>query len=313
MGALLKGTHPCLSYFRYQPSIPRVRLSLMQLSFPEATSSLLLLTRLVAAGVLCLAVGPLTAGVAVVDDQWHYSFTPYIWLPNISQRLEYDQPLGRATSPSVEVEVEPDNYLSDLKFGLTGMLEARKGQWSLGMDLIYTDFGSQDAKVHGIALPGGTALPNLHSQAQVDIEALVWEGIGGYTLARHSIGTLDVFGGVRYLGLKTSTDLSLTGAEGLFNPTRGSSDQLDVWDGIIGIRGEVTPGTEGNWFLPYYLDIGAGNYSNWTWQAWGGLGYRFDWGDLVLVYRNLSYSTSGHELLQDLRMGGPALGATFRW
>lgn len=285
----------------------------MQLSSPKATSRLLLLTPLGAAGVLCLVVGPLTAGVAVVDDPWHFSFTPYVWFPNISQQLEYDQPLGRATSRSVEVEVEPDNYLSDLKFGLMGMIEARKGPWSLGMDLIYTDFGSQDAKVHGMPMPGGAAPTAMDSQTQVDIEALVWEGIGGYTLVRHSIGTLDVFGGVRYLGLKTSTDLSLAGADGLFNHALGSSDRLDVWDGIIGIRGEVTPGTLGNWFLPYYLDIGAGNYSNWTWQAWGGLGYRFDWGDLVLVYRNLSYSTSGHELLQDLRMGGPALGVTFRW
>ena len=31
------------------------------------------------------------------------------------------------------------------------------------------------------------------------------------------------------------------------------------------------------------------------------------------MYRNLSYSTTGDELLEDLRMAGPALGATFHW
>ena len=33
----------------------------------------------------------------------------------------------------------------------------------------------------------------------------------------------------------------------------------------------------------------------------------------MLVYRNLSYSTSGDEIVEELRMAGPALGATFRW
>ena len=119
--------------------------------------------------------------------------------------------------------------------------------------------------------------------------------------------------GVRYLGLKTSTDLSFSGPDGVLGRSGSTSDRVNVWDGIVGVRGEVRVSDDGDWFLPYYLDIGAGNYSNWTWQGWAGLGYRFDWGDLVLVYRNLSYSTSGDETFEDLRMAGPALGATFRW
>jgi hypothetical protein len=31
------------------------------------------------------------------------------------------------------------------------------------------------------------------------------------------------------------------------------------------------------------------------------------------VYRNLSYSTTGDEIIEDMRMAGPALGVTFRW
>ena len=147
----------------------------------------------------------------------------------------------------------------------------------------------------------------------VDIQALVWTGIGGYTVARNSSGTLDLFGGVRYLGLETSTDLSFSGPDGVLGRSGGASDKINVWDGIVGVRGAVNLGDSGDWFLPYYLDIGTGNYSNWTWQGWAGVGYRFDWGDLVLVYRNLSYSTTGDESLEDMRMAGPALGATFRW
>ena len=65
------------------------------------------------------------------DDQWHYSLTPYAWFPNISQTLQFTTPLGGGKS--VDVEVKPDNYLSDLEFALMGTFEARKGNWALAM------------------------------------------------------------------------------------------------------------------------------------------------------------------------------------
>ena len=125
---------------------------------------------------------------------------------------------------------------------------------------------------------------------------------------------LDDFTGVNfiYVGV-TSTFFRTDGPNGALDRSGGNSNRINVWDGIVGVRGAVELGAGGDWFLPYYLDIGAGNYSNWTWQGWAGVGYRFDWGDLVLVYRNLSYSTSGNEILEDMRLAGPALGATFRW
>jgi hypothetical protein len=43
----------------------------------------------------------------------------------------------------------------------------------------------------------------------------------------------------------------------------------------------------------------------------GGLGYSFDWGDLSLSLRSLSYEFDKDDA--DLRMTGPALGVTFRW
>ena len=251
------------------------------------------------------------AGVDRYDGQWHYSLTPYAWFPNISQTLQLTTPLGGGKS--VEVEVKPDSYLSSLEFALMGTFEARKGDWALAMDLVYNDFGDQKGEVKTVRGPRGNESLPLDVNLNVDIQALVWTGIGSYTVARSSAGTLDVFGGVRYLGLETSTDLGFSGPDGVLGRSGGGSDRLNVWDGIVGVRGEAQLGDSGDWFLPYYLDIGAGNYSNWTWQGWAGVGYRFDWGDVMLVYRNLSYSTTGDESLEDLRMAGPALGATFRW
>ena len=251
------------------------------------------------------------AGVDMYDGQWHYSLTPYAWFPNIHQTLQYSTPLGGGKT--VDVEVKPDSYLSNLDFALMGTFEARKGEWALAMDLIYNDFSNQDSKIRNVQGPGGNLSLPIDTSLNVDIKALIWEGIGSYTVARSTTGTLDIFGGVRYLGLKTSTDLSFSGPEGIIGRSGSQSDRLNVWDGIVGVRGEVKIGDSGDWFLPYYLDIGAGSHSNWTWQGWTGVGYRFDWGDVVLAYRNLYYSTDEDKVVEDLRMAGPALGATFRW
>ncbi|MDG4560080.1 MAG: hypothetical protein P9E88_02190 [Candidatus Competibacter sp.] len=262
-------------------------------------------------GILASGGAASAAGVDMYDGQWHYSLTPYAWFPNIYQTIQLGTPLGGGKT--VNVEVKPNSYLSNLDFALMGTFEARKGNWALAMDLVYNDFSGQKGKIKNVRGPEGEESLPIDVNVDVDIKSLIWEGIGSYTVARSPAGTLDVFGGVRYLSLKTSTDLSFSGPEGVIGRSGGSSNRINVWDGIVGVRGAVELGAGGDWFLPYYLDIGAGNYSNWTWQGWAGVGYRFDWGDLVLVYRNLSYSTSGNEILEDMRMAGPALGATFRW
>ena len=262
-------------------------------------------------GILASGGAASAAGVDMYDGQWHYSLTPYAWFPNIYQTIQLGTPLGGGKT--VDIEVKPDSYLSNLDFALMGTFEARKGDWALAMDLVYNDFSGQKGKIKNVRGPEGEESLPIDVNVDVDIKSLIWEGIGSYTVARSPAGTLDVFGGVRYLSLKTSTDLSFSGPEGVIGRSGGSSNRINVWDGIVGVRGAVTLGESGDWFLPYYLDIGAGNYSNWTWQGWAGVGYRFDWGDLVLVYRNLSYSTSGDETLEDMRLAGPALGATFRW
>ena len=263
------------------------------------------------AGLLASSGAASGTGVDLYDGPWHYSLTPYAWFPNINQTLQFNTPLGGGKT--VEVEVKPDSYLSNLEFALMGTFEARKGDWAVAIDLVYNDFGDQQGKIKTVRGPGGNLSLPIDMNLNVDVQALIWEGIGSYTVARSSAGTLDVFGGVRYLGLETSTDLSFSGPDGVLGRSGDNSEKLNVWDGIVGVRGAVRLGDSDDWFLPYYLDIGAGNYSNWTWQGWTGVGYRFDWGDVMLVYRNLSYSTTGDQLIGDLRMAGPALGATFRW
>ena len=121
--------------------------------------------------------------------------------------------------------------------------------------------------------------------------------------------TLDLLAGFRYLGADSQLNWSLSGPLNQF-PQSGSIDrEEDIWDGVIGVRGEARAG---NWFFPYYLDVGAGS-SDLTLQAVAGVGYRFGGWDIRGLYRHLRYEQSDDSLIDDLTFSGPALGATFRF
>ena len=64
--------------------------------------------------------------------------------------------------------------------------------------------------------------------------------------------------------------------------------------------------------MPLYLDAGTGT-STFTWQGLLGVGYAFGWGDVLLVYRHLSFEQGSEGDVQHLTFSGPALGATFRF
>ena len=81
-------------------------------------------------------------------------------------------------------------------------------------------------------------------------------------------------------------------------------------DAHLGIRGQANLG--GNWYLPYHLDIGAGQ-SDLTWQAAGGVGYRLNWGDVNLVYRHMKWDFSSGTSIDDMSFSGPLLAAKFRF
>jgi hypothetical protein len=124
-------------------------------------------------------------------------------------------------------------------------------------------------------------------------------------------GTLEVLGGVRYAGLEAELDWQFAGPVGLMPQAGRFSQQVDLWDGVIGVRGKARLGTGGG-FVPYYLDAGAGS-SKLTWQAMAGIGYTFKWGDALLSYRHLFYDQKDGKLIQQVRFSGPAVGATFRF
>ena len=124
------------------------------------------------AGILASGGAATAAGVDMYDGQWHYSLTPYAWFPNIYQTLQLTTPLGGGKT--VNVEVKPNSYLSNLDFALMGTFEARKGDWALAMDLVYNDFSGEKGKIRTVRGPGGNLSLPIDVNVNVDLKALIW-------------------------------------------------------------------------------------------------------------------------------------------
>ena len=252
-----------------------------------------------AGGALLLTAAAASAAAGGPSD-WQFGAMLYDWLPSVSGDL--DHPLPRDTGGG-SVSVDVDKILDALQFTLMASFEARKGDWSVFTDVIYLDLAGDESK--SVALPGDRLSPVL--DADLELTGWVWTLAGGYTVWRSGRSYLDVLAGARLLAL--DTELTLAG-EGPFRRARKASDSVDLWDGIVGVTGRVA--LNDRWFVPYYADVGAGG-SDFTWQMAGGVGYAFDWGEVMLLYRHLQYDQGDDELLKDVSFGGGMLGVNFRF
>jgi hypothetical protein len=77
------------------------------------------------------------------------------------------------------------------------------------------------------------------------------------------------------------------------------------------VRGRYGIG-DGRWAIPFYVDAGTGS-SDLTWQASTDLAYRYNWGELIIVFRHLEYDEGSDKFLQNLAFSGPTVGARIRF
>lgn len=274
----------------------------------------------IVSGMLCLAL--ITAAMCTVTARaqsaapagpWSFSITPYLWMANIDGTMNYGAYPGGG-SPSVEVG--QNDYLEALETALMISGEVRKDRWSVFTDLIYLDFSSEDSAVQSVNFGGSAVSSSANLATQSSLRGLVWTLGAGYAALPGRPVALDVFGGLRYAGLEASTDWQLavdvTGPGGgqTFPQTGSITERIDLWNGIVGVKGLVRLGSS-NWSMPYYLDVGTG--SGTTWQGILGIAYAFDWIDVKLIYRHLYFDQGDDKLIQDMRFSGPALGVTFRF
>lgn len=251
----------------------------------------------------CLAF----ASPAAAEDTGgvRFSISPYLWLPTVEGDLRFSVPRsGQEFFPNVHVG--PNDYLENLEGVLMIAGEVRYNRFSAFTDFIYLDFSRESATV--ISIDSALPIPPIDIGSTAQLSGNLWTLAGGYDLIDDETWRLQAFAGFRYLHSEVEVNWNLAGPLGIFPSTGGVGRESDSWDGLIGVRGEARLDA---WFFPYYADVGAGD-SDLTWQGSVGVGYRWGWGDVRLDYRYLSYEQDD-ALIEDLTLGGPALGATFRF
>ena len=232
--------------------------------------------------------GALVTGPAYAqsDDDWQYAGSLNLWGAGIQ---------GTAQD-GTEIDVSFTDILDALDFTFMGTLEAQNSRWSLLGDYIYLKVSADQ----GASLP--TMAGTISRSVGVTVKSQIVNLIAGYNFSESESGRHEIVFGARNLDLTTQINIAVGGA------SAGTAVSGDIWDGVIGLRGKVN--LQGNWFVPYYLDIGSGQ-SDSTWQAMGGVGYKYKWGDLIFSYRHLEWEFDEESPIRDLNLSGP--GVLAKW
>lgn len=244
---------------------------------------------------------------------WKFRAVLYGWLPSVSGASSHSS-AGGATA-----ELDAEDYLDHLRFVFMGTVEARKDRWGLISDYIYLDFDAEKGATRSLSLSGPLGRVSLPADAYAGVNLRLrgwaWSLLGSYALVDRPSYEMQLLGGTRYLKVDTTVDWRLSGNVGgvpAFATSGASTTKTDVWDAVVGAKGRYRFGDQGRWFLPYYLDVGTGQ-SDRTWQAMGGIGYSFSWGEVFAAYRHLDYRFDSGDRMKDLSFSGPGVGVGFRW
>ena len=126
-----------------------------------------------------------------------------------------------------------------------------------------------------------------------------------YSIFENDTFKLDLLAGARYLYMDVDLQVNLDGVR-----DRERSRSGDVWDGIVGVKGEVMLNEK--WYMPYYADVGTGD-SDLTFNLFGGIGYRFSRVDLIAGWRYLRWNFDDDTVLDNMYINGPIVGAKIRF
>lgn len=264
-------------------------------------------------GILAIAAAavlPLSVQAQDSADEWEWRFTIYGWMTDIAGTTQFP------TGSGPEIEVGIDQILDSLDFTMMGALQATRGDWGLFSDVIYLDVGASKKDSRDFVLGPGENVPaNVTMEARFDLKSWLWTVGGTYALTQSEDNRVDLLFGARMVDMSQDLHFNFSGdIGGTSLPGRSGDAKVSVtnWDAIIGLKGYRFFGDEGRWVLPWYVDVGTGD-SDLTWHAMVGLGYHFDWGEMILNYRYLDYDPGSGSPIHDISFSGPMIGASFAW
>ena len=264
--------------------------------------------------VLSLTAGAPAAAQDLTAGDWKLRAQIYGWFPSVEGSTAFPPTASGGSTSNVDV----GDYLDALRFAFMGTFEARKGRLGVVTDYIYLDFDAERSGSRDLTLSGPLGLIQIPADVSADVNVRLrgwsWMLAGTYAIDADPQFDVQLLGGLRYLKVNTTVDWSFRGNVGTLPPVArsgASTTKPDVWDAIAGAKGRYRFGNT-PWFAPFYVDVGTGQ-SDLTWQAMGGVGYAFSWGELVAAYRRLDYDFDDSSGIKDLSFSGPGVAFAFRW
>ena len=227
------------------------------------------------------------------QDDWTYFLQLNLFAPDIDIETTLDQ----------DITLSISDILDNLDMVYLGTFGASKNKWTFLVDVNLLNLGFDDTL---------TILDNpLVSVEVIDVEMSAWSvtPIVSYNLLDTPRVSFDVLTGARYLYIKLEADL----VKSLLSSTTvdSISESGHNWNGIIGGRGNIY--LKGNWFMPYYFDVGTGDIDL-TWQAWTAIAYKFEDFALSLGYRHIEWDFDDDpagDLIENLSASGPMIGIKY--
>ena len=250
------------------------------------------------------------ATVAQSADDWRFHAIIYGYLPSIGGTTTFPR-----TGMSDSATIDADKILSNLKFAFMGTFDANKGRWGVTNDVMYVNVGDSNSQTRDISIGDRQIPADASANVDFDVKGWVWTIAGTYQVISDPQASLHFLAGARLLSVKQNASWQLSGNVGPIPlPGRQGSGEakIDNWDVIVGVRGRLAFGTNREWFVPYYVDVGTGN-SDFTWQAIGGLGHAFKWGDVIAAWRYLDYNMKSGSRIESMNFNGPAVAVAFHW
>ena len=201
--------------------------------------------------VLVLIASNASAQTEAAENKWGFLIEPYLIIPNMSGSI------GIKDLPEADVDANPGDIFSKLRFGGMLYLEAHNDDWAITSDLLYMNL-EQD-------ITGGVII----NSGRLGADQVAWEFAGLYRL----LPFFEAGIGGRLNNIQSSLDIYRNEIGGV--TTFLSRDISETWfDPIILIR--VTGDINNKWLFQFRGDIGGfGVGSYFSWQTQGFAGYRF--------------------------------------
>jgi len=226
-------------------------------------------------------VEPVVPDVVEGEEQssWNYYASVYL----------FAAAMGGETAGGNDFDISFSDIIDNLDMTYMGNLGMHKDKWTFQTDLIYMKLGTKP----------GPILTNVQMKSWIVTPTVA------YRVVDSGLWDLDVLAGARYLYIAPYISV----VNNSVVDTSGSG-----WDGIVGLKANYELNEK--WFMPCAFDIGTGD-SDQTWQAFAGVGYKYENFDVIAGYRHLEWefdnSDAGDGALNSLNISGPIIGIKYRF